>query len=301
MSNYVDPIEEQYNRIQASKKREDKNKKKVAFDAKNYLSVKLGSKETEKKLNIRILKLTPDAETPFAEIHTHFLPSEKKNFICAKQTKGISDEIEKTCPFCDIKDEAKENQVGANEVTWNKLKEIYKQNTSTLNYIVRVIDRDDEDFGIKFWKFSEKTYNFIIELYRDNKVDGIDIFDYKNGKDLTVTIKKDEKSGNSSVKLISAKNKQTPLASTEEEINKLVTDEKVWSDVYGIKPYDYLSLLINGKEPFYDKSENKWVEKREKVVDTTDEDNDDEYNQEHESDDESNGVDSVKEGDDLPF
>ena len=69
------------------------------------------------------------------------------------------------CPFCDIKDQAKADQKGSDQATWNKLKEIYKQNSSMLSYIVRVIDRDDENFGIKFWKFSEPVYKMIYNLY----------------------------------------------------------------------------------------------------------------------------------------
>ena len=75
----LDPIEEQYARIQASKKSETQ-KRKVEYDVKNYLNVKLSGSESEKKITIRILKLTPDSKTPFAEVHTHYLPSSNKTF-----------------------------------------------------------------------------------------------------------------------------------------------------------------------------------------------------------------------------
>ena len=49
----LDPIEEQYARIQASKKSETQ-KRKVEYDVKNYLNVKLSGSESEKKITIRI-------------------------------------------------------------------------------------------------------------------------------------------------------------------------------------------------------------------------------------------------------
>lgn len=269
-----DPIEEQYNRIQSSKKQEVQ-KKKVAFDKKNYLSTKLESNETEKKITVRILNLTPDSQTPFEIIQMHYLPSKKTSYVCAKHTENLPDGVERNCPFCDLRDEAKEAQKGASEIEWNKLKEIYKQNGTMANYIVRLVDRDDQSFGIKFWKFSEPIFKMIYNLYKDNKEDDINIFDYLKGKDLVITIEKQK--GKSKITGITAKNKQSPLAETEEERNKLITDEKTWNDVYSVKPYGYLELLIEGKEPFFDKEKGEWVENKKKKNDDTESSYEEEY------------------------
>jgi len=295
MENYQDPIEEQFNRIQASK-RQETQKKKVEYDTKNYLDVKLTAKETEKKITIRMVNLTPDAKTPFAEVHTHYLPSVKKSFVCAKQTDNLPEGVEKSCPFCDIRDEAKEQQKGANDVTWEKLKKVYKENGSMLNYVARVIDRGDEEHGIKFWKFSQAAYEFIIDAYRNNKADNIDIFDKHEGKDLIITIKKKE--GKSKITSISAANKQTPLASSEDAINNIMTDDKVWTDVYGIKPYEYLEIVINGGTPFFDKASMKWVEKKEKE-ETAEDNSEEEYLNSQVEEDATTTSESSS--DDLPF
>lgn len=289
MENYVDPIEEQFKRIQTSKKQESQ-KKKVPFDVKNYLNVKLTSKENEKNLTIRILKLTPDAETPFAEVHTHYLPSAKKAYICTKLTENLPAHVDNNCPFCDIRDEAHLQQKGADQATWDKFKEIYKQNAAMLNYVVRVVDRDDEEFGIKFWKISEPVYKMIYRIYQANKADGIDIFDYENGKDLTVTIERTL--GKTKVTSVTAKNKLTPLAESQEVMNKLITDDKAWSDVYGIKPYEYLEIMIKGGTPFFDKTSKKWVEKTEETE--KDENFENQYL-------ETEGVENNETPDDLPF
>ena len=42
------------------------------------------------------------------------------------------------------------------------------------------------------------------------------------------------------------------------EMIKWVNDEKKWSDVFVAKPYDYLSLIIDKKVPFYDKANGVW-------------------------------------------
>lgn len=286
----LDPIEEQYARIQASKKSETQ-KRKVEYDVKNYLNVKLSGSESEKKITIRILKLTPDSKTPFAEVHTHYLPSSKKTFICTKLTEDLPKGTDKNCPFCDIREQAKIEQKGADPQKWEKLKEIYKQNASMLNYIVRVVDRGDESFGIKFWKMSQATYESIYDIYTNLKEDGNDLFDVEKGFDLVLTLKK--KDGKSKITNISAKTKSTPLADSTERIYQLVNDEKVWTDVYGIKPFEYLEIMINGGTPFFDKSLMKWIKKEDVKNDDDEEDG--------EIEEESTQSESYQTEDDLPF
>lgn len=43
--------------------------------------------------------------------------------------------------------------------------------------------------------------------------------------------------------------------------NKWVNDEKVWSDVFVAKPYDYLKLILDGEKPWFDNKTNKWVKR----------------------------------------
>lgn len=300
MEQNYDPIEEQYNRLQDERKKETQNKKKVDFNVKNYLNTKLKDGELRKTLTVRILnpntKTEQKPETPFSVIHTHYLPSSGKTYVCAKKTNGIPSNIEKKCPFCDIREEASEQQKEAkekkNQALWDKLKEIYKQNDTTINYVVRVIDRDDQEFGVKFWKMSQSTYETIIDIYKNNKVDDINIFDEHEGKDLIVTIKKQE--GKNKVSSIMPANKQTPIAKTDDEINKLMSDTKGWSDVYGVKPYEYLELIIDGKIPFFDKTAMKWVEKKEVEKDEESQNEDvEDSNEEYSS--------SQEDGEGLPF
>ena len=78
-----------------------------------------------------------------------------------------------------------------------------------------------------------------------------------------------------------------------------MTDQKKWSDVYTIKSFEYLSVIISGGEPWFDKPSNKWIDKKdlkkeeEVVPDDVDE-------SEFENDSDSETTDD-KEDDGLPF
>jgi hypothetical protein len=44
-------------------------------------------------------------------------------------------------------------------------------------------------------------------------------------------------------------------------MNAWVNDSKKWSDVFAVKPYDYLKIILDGQIPFYDKNMQRWVTK----------------------------------------
>lgn len=292
-----DPILEQYERIKQTKEREQRERtNKVTFNVKNYLNVRLADNESSKKITIRILPLTPDSESPFKPVAMHYFPSQRKSFICTKNTPDLPEGTDTRCPFCELREEVSKKQQGADTVEWNRLKEIYKNNGHDIQYVLRVIDRDDESFGVKFWKISQPVYEMLIDAYVGCKEeDGTNIFDLKEGKDIVITIKK-IKSKNR-ITSVQAKSKVSPLAETEELTREYITDTKLWNNVYGIKTYDYLSILIEGGEPYYDKEANMWVDKQE-IEDQKNEEKERESEFEYESNDEDEGN---KEVDDLPF
>lgn len=293
-----DPILAQYERIKQSREREErKTTNRVPFNVKNYLNVRLDPGESMKKLTIRILQLTPDSESPFKPIAMHYFAPARKTFVCTKNTNDLPEGTDTRCPFCELKEEVSKKQQGADAVEWNRLKEIYKNNGHSIQYVLRVIDRDDEGHGVKFWKITQPVYENLISIYSLNKEDGINIFDYEEGKDLVITIQK--QNSKNRITSIQAKNRVSPLAETEELKQEYISDTKLWNNVYGIKTYDYLSILIGGGEPYYDKEANMWVDKQE-IEDKRQEDNEreEEFNYELEDDDEDSGDGEI---DDLPF
>lgn len=303
MEKTYDPIEEQYNEFQRAKKSLIQ-KKSVKFDVKNYLNTKLDQGQSEKKLTVRIIKLTPDSETPFKQIFTHYVPATKKTYICLKHTRDLpGDDKDGNCPFCDVREQAEKEQKTANDIEWKKLKDIRNQNTAQDNYVVRVIDRDDQSFGTKFWKLSSQHYDEIEDIRKNHKLEGIDIFDIKNGKDLIITIKK--KDNKNKITNISAKSTTTPLSTNEDEVNSFINDTKKWHDVYGVKSYEYLTLVIKGEEPYFDKTKNMWVSKREFFAEKEEQDDEDtNVSQEYESEFTNESPvtnDSEDEDEGLPF
>lgn len=263
MTNNYDPIEEQHRKIEEERnQRSQSNQNSVKFDAKNYLNVKLEKGENEKNLTIRIINSPDGTTSPFTEIYTHYVPALKKNYVCSKLTNDLPSDNPRTCPFCDIKDEARANQKGADPVLWEKLKKIQKDHSANKNFVVRVIDRDDESFGVKFWKFSQPAYDSIFEIYKKYKKHNINIFDSKSGYDLEITIKRSD--NKAKIASIIPAVQSSPVADTDQRIIELLQDPKVWSDVYKAKPYEYLELIIQGKTPYFNKEKGIWVEKEER-------------------------------------
>lgn len=158
--------------------------------------------------------------------------------------------------------------------------------------VLRCIERGHEEDGPKFWKFNVRDdkkdpKNTIKELWKMRKQESIDealeeyevrsvddlpddfvprnILDLENGRDLKVTISRVfDKEGKPTKKTtisIVDYGKDKPLSRDEEEIDNWVNDSKVWSDVFVAKPYEYLSIILDGEVPFFDKKNNKWISK----------------------------------------
>lgn len=188
----------------------------------------------------------------------------------------------------------KVEECGIKMEEWRK---IANENTSEEYVIVRCIERGHEDEGPKFWRFrlrsdGKDAMNTIIELYKTRRNESIEdeygtdflskpkaeqeaqferdnftptnILDVYNGKDLKVTISavfsKDNKPTGKTSITITDYGKEKPITSDEEQLEKWITDEKRWWNVFPIKPYEYLDIASEGKVPYYDKEQGRWVE-----------------------------------------
>lgn len=263
-------------------------KKKVsAFDAKNYLNTRLSDGETEKSITIRLLPMDLNTGSPFVVVHTHNVkvpqslvkPGEKpyKTYICLSKNADIDhDKFGYKCPFCEINKQAyNESTKETDPLKVKNLKEISLANLSRESVICRCIERGKEAEGVKFWKFnirSDKTdpYNQILNLVnlrkaaaeKKGKVENI--LDIYNGRDLTITITE----GITSAPTIVDDIDRSPLSENEEEMQRWIYDEKKWTDVFTCKPYEYLSLVSQMKTPWFDRTNNIWVDKDEFNGDT---------------------------------
>ena len=276
----------------------------TAFDAKNYLNVKLADGENEKTLRIRLLPVDRNTDSPFKTIHMHQIKvapelarSGWKSYVCLSKTEDIDhEEFGDKCPFCEMNQIAyknmKEAQAAGDQLEEKRWKEISLANRSSEVCIVRCIERGAEEDGPKFWKFTVRSdgkdpKSLIKALYKMRKQESIDealedyevdrvedlpedfvplnILDLETGRDLKVTITrvfdKDGKPTKKTSVSIVDYGKSRPLSKDSEEANEWISDKKVWSDVFVVKPYEYLSIILDGEVPFWDKVNKKWVSK----------------------------------------
>lgn len=279
--------------IEAMEDDDNKTEKAVVksgnFDEKNYLNVNLDYENGEltKEIKIRLLPIDGKSDTPFKRIRMHNLKVPKtisrsgfKSYVCLEKTEDIDHEkYGRKCPFCEMNREAyKKSTEADNDVDKKRYQDISLANLSNEVGIIRCIERGHEEDGPKFWKFNirqdkKDPLNVIKKLFatrlqesRDEGDGDLNILDLYEGKDLklTITCVMDKNTGKPTNKKtidIVDYGKIKPISDDEEKIDKWVNDEKVWSDVFVPKTYEYLSVLLDGEEPWFDRDEGKWIAK----------------------------------------
>ena len=247
--------------------------KKINFDMKNYLQARLLPTEQTKTMTIRLLPFSKDGGTPFKKVHMHTVkvnkdvsPSGWKTFVCP--VKNVDDEgkpFGERCPFCEMADKARELKNGAvDEGARKKYSDIEFINRAKDMWIVRCIERGHEEDGVKFWMFSsskkkEGVYDKIVNLYRQrNEEDNYNIFSLENGKDLVLTLSRTS-DNKTSIQVID-KSLPTPLSTDSEKGIEWINDDKVWQDVYTVKPYEFMSIIVDQGVPRYSKELGGWYD-----------------------------------------
>jgi len=237
---------EQYEKNSAPKYEKKANKE---FDLKNYFNtfIKEGVKSGTKQIRI----LPPaKGKTPFVEIHVHKVQvdGEWKTFPCLKHQK------EEPCPFCETYDALRATGKESD-------KELAKKFNVKKMYVVKVIDRDNEEDGVKFWRYN---HDYRKEGIQD-KIMGVlnaikkDITNAETGRDLLLSVNRNQ----NNIPVVSAVSHMdpSPLSEDPETLAKWTSDERTWEDVYSIKSYDYLAIVVTGGVPVWDKETNSFVDK----------------------------------------
>ena len=229
--------------------RYEKKSEKV-YDLKNYFNtfIKDGINAATKEIRI----LPSQDGSPFVEVHGHKvqIEGEWKTFACLKHQKG------EACPFCEAREEllatGKESD-----------KELAKKYNARKMYVVKVIDRENEEWGVKFWRFNhdyrkegifDKIHGLLTAL-KTNK----DITNATSGRDLAISIQRNQNKIPvvTSIAALDA----TPLSEDAELTEKWLSDTRTWEDVYSVRTYDYLEIIVKGGVPVWDKDEKKFVDK----------------------------------------
>jgi hypothetical protein len=141
-------------------------------------------------------------------------------------------------------------------------KDLAKNYRSRKFYIVKVIDRDHEQDGPKFWRFkhNSKGEGIFDKIYPIWKNKG-DVSDVTKGRDLILSLSLTKSGTGKEYTNISSviPEDPTPLSTNEDQLQKWVSDTLVWSDVYSKKPEEYLEMVANGETPKWDVDNKKWV------------------------------------------
>lgn len=259
--------------------------KKVNFDEKNYLDVKLKANENSKTLQVRLLPFSSELLTPFHMIYSHGIRVNKelaptvknhfKSYTCVKYTPELHEEHGDKCAICEAHERFKAlAKEATNETEKKKYDDMAFQTRKSGTWIVRCIERGKESEGVKFWKFPtskrndgvyDKLFNLFKQRNEEMKKQGVEegynIFDLYNGKDIIITLTRGE-DGKVSTNIMDA-GLQSPLSKDDKQIMEWVNDPKSWMDVYGIKNYDYLKIVLCGEVPYYDKNTNRFIPKSE--------------------------------------
>ena len=276
MSNFTtnitpDAIKEQLEKENNSKK----PMTQFAFDVKNYLNVRLSPSETSKTLTIRLLPSSEQSNTPFEKVYMHTVKVSKevsdsgwKTLPCPTHNHSNLSEGE-SCPFCDLAEQAKKMMFAStNESEKTKYREISNLNRAREMWVVRCIERGHEEDGVKFWLMpnsKDGAYAKIMGVWNNRwnkaqeKGQVNNIFDLNNGKDLDITITKSS-DGKNVISVVDADEK-SPLTDDYEKGMSWIKDSKKWSDVYKVKPYEYMEILCNCGVPVYSKEKGCYVDK----------------------------------------
>ena len=254
--------------------------KKTQFDTKNYLQARLASNEDTKTLTIRLLPFSPEGGSPFKKVFMHTVkvnkevsPSGWKTFVCPTHNKKDGSVMGDKCPFCETSAKARElKSKSLDETTKKKYGDVEFLNRVKEMWIVRCIERDHEEDGVKFWLFNSSkkkdgVYDKIMNLAKirsesaARKGNAYNIFDLENGLDLIVTLSRTS-DNKTAIQIIDA-GRPSQLSEDHELGEKWIHDNKQWDEVYTVKPYEYMEIVAMGGVPMFSKDENKYIDKEE--------------------------------------
>ena len=217
---------------------------------KKYFAAILSNNENSGQKRLRILP-TPDGSSPFKEVWYHEVQVEGKwNKI---YDPGKNDN--ERSPLTEIHDEL----MSTGKESDKELAKAYKPRKF---YIVKVIDRDNEADGVKFWRFKHnyKNEGILDKIIPIWKAKG-DITDPVNGRDLIIELAKAKTPKGATYTVIQTVMHDDPSpVHTEAETAKTWTEDPLtWTDVYSKKPVEYLEAIARGETPRWSSDLGKYV------------------------------------------
>ena len=244
----LDSVLAQYEKSQQSGG--SSNKMSMDERMKKYFAAILPQGQNSAQKRIRILP-TKDGNSPFVEAWFHEMQvggQWNKLYDPAKNDNERS-------PLSEVHEELTSTGKESD-------KELAKQYKPRKFYIVKVIDRDKPEDGVKFWRFkhnykNEGVLDKIIPIWRNKG----DITDPEKGRDLIIELAKAKTPKGKDYTIIQTimYDDAQPLHEDKVQSDAWVNDELTWRDVYSKKPTDYLEAIARGETPRWDSDKGGYV------------------------------------------
>jgi hypothetical protein len=230
-------------------------------DFSKYFAVRLEDGENNGEQTIRLMPpkegvhpLIKEGDTPFDEGHWHSVKvgGKWRKIYCRKHNDG------EVCPLCDVSAELWQEWKDTGDKGSKELSNSYK---ARKYYIARLINRDKESDGVKFWRFphnfkGEGALDKIIPLFTKKG----DITNPREGRDLTIMLGRDNKNYTKITSIMT----EDPGVLTDPsapQAKEWMGDDTSWKDVYSAQPLDYIQLIADGEIPQWDKNLERFVAK----------------------------------------
>ena len=244
----LDAVLSQYEKSQQSGKFTPKMSQEDRM--KRYFAAILDKNEKQGQKRLRILPTT-DGSSPFKEAWFHEIQVDGQYVKLYDPEKNDNERS----PLSEVYEEL----MSTGKETDKKLASDYRARKF---YIVKVIDRDNEQDGVKFWRFkhnykNEGVLDKIIPIWRAKG----DITDPDKGRDIILELTKAKTPKGKEYTVIQTVMYDDPTSVHEdaETANSWINDELTWKDVYSKKSVEYLEAIANGQTPKWDSVLGKYT------------------------------------------
>ena len=253
--NEINPLDAILSQYEKNSERGNGNKPKVSNEErlKKYFTEKLRKGEKSAEKTFRILPSNDPTKSPFVETYYHEMNVNGKyeKIHCTKLNDG------EPCKICEAKDALYED--GS-----KKAKALASSYTARKYYVVKGIDRDNEDHGVKFWRFKHKyTGDGVMDKLIPILKKRGNIMDPREGRDIVITTTRNDK-GWSVVTNIMAEDPSVLTDPKSAEAKEWMTNEETWRDVYSVKPVEFVNIVAEQKTPVWDSELKKFVAEEDK-------------------------------------
>jgi hypothetical protein len=217
---------------------------------KKYFAALLKDNEKQGQRRVRILPTT-DGSSPFKEVWFHEILVDGKWQKFYDPGKNDNERSPLNEVYEELMSTGKETD-----------KQLATQYRSRKFYIVKVIDRDNEQDGVKFWRFKHnyKQEGILDKIIPIWKAKG-DVTDPDNGRDLILELTKAKTPKGATYTVIQTVmyDDPSPISNDETQMSEWVADELTWEDVYSKKPVEYLEAIARGETPRWDSEKGGFV------------------------------------------